>query len=132
MWIFDQSQLRYYRIQLFRLGAIFLYNIYKVIKNTINFFYLTNDFVTVFISRQLIVCLTEFSLVTMIQDSNSIRHYQKLTDSMVDLYRRGYRFEEIRMYMDGYLSCLRQTDIVEAYHINRLGRRNFSFLTRSF
>lgn len=64
----------------------------------------------------------------MIQDSKSIRHYQKLTDSMVDLYRRGYRFEEIRMYMDGYLSCLRQSDLIEAYHINRLEEETFRFL----
>lgn len=64
----------------------------------------------------------------MLQNSKSIRHYQKLTDSMVDLYRRGYRFEEIRLYMDGYLSCLRQTDLIEAYHINQLEEETFRFL----
>ena len=64
----------------------------------------------------------------MLQDSKSIRHYQKITDSMVDLYRRGYRFEEIRLYMDGYLSCLRQTNAVENYYINRLEEEAFRFL----
>ena len=64
----------------------------------------------------------------MLQNSQSIRHYQKLTDSMVDLHRRGYRFEEIRMYMDGYLSCLRQIDLIEAYHIHRLEEEAFRFL----
>ena len=64
----------------------------------------------------------------MLQDSKSIRYYQKLTDSMVDLHRRGYRFEEIRMYMDGYLSCLRQTDLIEAYHVHRLEEEAFRFL----
>jgi hypothetical protein len=64
----------------------------------------------------------------MLQNNQSIRHYQKITDSMVDLYRRGYRFEEIRMYMDGYLSCLRQTDLIEAYHIHRLEEETFRFL----
>ena len=64
----------------------------------------------------------------MFQDSKSIRYYQKLTDSMVDLHRRGYRFEEIRMYMDGFLSCLRQTNIIEAYHVHRLEEEAFRFL----
>ena len=64
----------------------------------------------------------------MLQDNKSIRHYQKLTDSMVDLSRRGYRFEEIRMFMDGYLSCLRQTDLIEAYHVHRLEEEAFRFL----
>ncbi len=64
----------------------------------------------------------------MLQDSKSIRYYQKLTDSMVDLHRRGYRFEEIRMYMDGFLSCLRQTNIIEAYHVHRLEEEAFRFL----
>ena len=64
----------------------------------------------------------------MLQNSQSIRHYQKLTDSMVDLHRRGYRFEEIRMYMDGYLSCLRQANLIEAYHIHRLEEEAFRFL----
>jgi hypothetical protein len=64
----------------------------------------------------------------MLQEHQTIRHYQKLTDGMVDLHRRGYRFEEIRMFMDGYLSCLRQTDLIEAYHIHRLEEDAMRFL----
>ena len=64
----------------------------------------------------------------MLQDSKSIRYYQKLTDSMVDLHRRGYRFEEIGMYMDGFLSCLRQTNLIEAYHVHRIEEEAFRFL----
>ncbi|MDJ0574619.1 MAG: hypothetical protein QNJ65_05575 [Xenococcaceae cyanobacterium MO_234.B1] len=64
----------------------------------------------------------------MLQDSQSIRHYQKLTDSMVDLWRRGYKFEEIRMYLDGYLACLRQTNTIEPYEIHRLEEEATRFL----
>lgn len=64
----------------------------------------------------------------IIQDSQTIRHYQKLTDSMVDLWNRRYSFEEIRLYMNGYLSCLRQTNTIEPYHINRLEEKALMFL----
>ncbi|HHP7229549.1 MAG TPA: DUF6761 family protein [Xenococcaceae cyanobacterium] len=64
----------------------------------------------------------------MLQDSQSIRHYQKLTDSMVDLWRRGYKFEEIRMYLDGYLSCLKQTNHIEPYQVYRLEAEAMRFL----
>ncbi len=64
----------------------------------------------------------------MLQNSQTIRHYQKLTDSMVDLWGRGYKFEEIRMYINGYLSCLRQTNIIEPYQIHRLEEETMRFL----
>ena len=47
---------------------------------------------------------------------------------MVDLWRRGYKVDEIRLYMDGYISCLRQTQTLEVYHINRLEEKAMSFL----
>ncbi len=56
----------------------------------------------------------------MLQDTQAIRYYQKLTDAMVDLWHRGYRFEEIRAYVDGYLACLRYTNTIEAYLIHRI------------
>lgn len=56
----------------------------------------------------------------MLQDASVIRHYQKLTDAMVELWQRGYRFDDIRMYIDGYLAALRLTNTVEAFHIHRL------------
>ncbi|WP_041620090.1 DUF6761 family protein [Stanieria cyanosphaera] len=64
----------------------------------------------------------------MLQNSQTIRYYQKLTDAMVDLWQRGYRFEEIRMYMEGYLACLRHSNNIEAYQINRLEEEAFRFL----
>jgi len=34
----------------------------------------------------------------MLQDTQSIRYYQRLTDDMVDLWHRGSRFDEIRKF----------------------------------
>ncbi len=64
----------------------------------------------------------------ILQNSQSIRHYQKLTDSMVDLWHRRYSFEEIKLYLDGYISCLRYSEAIEAYHINRLEEKALRFL----
>ena len=64
----------------------------------------------------------------ILQDSRSIRHYQKLTDSMVDLWERRYTLEEIKLYMDGYIACLRQTNEIEAYVIHRLEEEVMRFL----
>lgn len=64
----------------------------------------------------------------MLTDSQIIRYYQKLTDSLVDLWHRGRRYEELRMYMDGYIACLRHTNALEAYQINRLEEEAFRFL----
>ncbi len=64
----------------------------------------------------------------MITDTLAIKHYQKLTDGMVDLWHRGSRYEELRVYMDGYLTCLRQTNIIEPYLIHRLEEETFRFL----
>ncbi len=67
----------------------------------------------------------------MLQDRQSIRYYQKLTDAMVDLWHRGYRLEEIRMYMQGYISCLRQTNTLEIYLVHRLEEEALRFLRDS-
>ena len=64
----------------------------------------------------------------ILQDPKSIRHYQKITDGMVDLYRRRYSFEEIRLYMDGYIACLRNSDSIEQYLIHRLEEQALRFL----
>jgi hypothetical protein len=64
----------------------------------------------------------------ILHDNQSIRHYQKLTDGMVDLWQRRYSFEEIRLYMDGYIACLRYSDAIEAYHIHRLEEEALRFL----
>ena len=64
----------------------------------------------------------------ILQDSQSIRHYQKLTDGMVNLWRRRYSFEEIRLYMDGYIACLRYSEAIEPYLIHRLEEESLRFL----
>jgi hypothetical protein len=64
----------------------------------------------------------------MLQDNQSVRHYQKVTDGMVDLWNRGYGWEEIRFYLDGYLACLRHSNVIEAYLIHRLEEEAFRFL----
>ena len=64
----------------------------------------------------------------ILQDSQTIRYYQKITDAMVDLWRRRYSFEEIKLYVDGYIACLRQTNSIELYQINRLEEETLSFL----
>jgi hypothetical protein len=56
----------------------------------------------------------------MLQDTQTIRHYQKLTDGLVDMWNRGYRFSELRLYLDGYLAALRHASALEPYLINRL------------
>ncbi|GAB4368375.1 MAG: hypothetical protein Kow00121_07400 [Elainellaceae cyanobacterium] len=56
----------------------------------------------------------------MLQDAQSIRYYQRLTDALVDLWNRGYRSEELRHYMDGYIAALRHSDAIEPYLIHRL------------
>lgn len=64
----------------------------------------------------------------MLTDTLAIRYYQKLTDGMVDLWNRGSRYEELRVYMEGYLACLRQTNVIEGYLIHRLEEEAFRFL----
>ncbi|KKI98919.1 DUF6761 family protein [Prochlorothrix hollandica] len=56
----------------------------------------------------------------MLQDATTIRHYQRLTDAMVALWERGYRFDDLRLYLDGYLAALRSTSHLEAYEVHRL------------
>ncbi|MEY3867448.1 MAG: DUF6761 family protein [Microcoleaceae cyanobacterium] len=56
----------------------------------------------------------------MLQDTRTIRHYQKLTDALVEMWNRGYRYDDIRLYLDGYLAALRHTNAIEPYLINRL------------
>jgi hypothetical protein len=64
----------------------------------------------------------------MLTDSQIIRYYQKLTDAMVDLWHRGERFEQIRLYMEGFISCLHHTKCLEAYQIHRLEEEAYRFL----
>ncbi|MCC5599618.1 DUF6761 family protein [Nostoc favosum] len=56
----------------------------------------------------------------MLQDTQSIRYYQRLTDAFVELWNRGYRTDDMRMYLDGYLAALRHGNILEPILIHRL------------
>lgn len=64
----------------------------------------------------------------MLTDTLTIRHYQKLTDSLVDLWQKGYRHQDLQMYLGGYVSCLRQTNALEAYLVHRLEEEALRFL----
>jgi hypothetical protein len=56
----------------------------------------------------------------MLQDAITIRYYQRLTDALVEQWNRGYRYDELRLYLDGYLAALRQSNALEPYLIHRL------------
>jgi hypothetical protein len=56
----------------------------------------------------------------MLQDTKTIRFYQGLTDDLVDLWQRGYRFDDLQVYLDGYLSALRDANSIEPFQIHRL------------
>ena len=56
----------------------------------------------------------------MLQDTQTIRYYQRLTDAFVELWNRGYRLDDMRMYLDGYLAALRHSNMIEPYWIHRL------------
>ncbi|HEY9822620.1 MAG TPA: DUF6761 family protein [Candidatus Sericytochromatia bacterium] len=56
----------------------------------------------------------------MLQDTQTIRYYQQLTDALVFMWNRGYRFDDLRLYIDGYLAALRHSNALESYLIHRL------------
>jgi hypothetical protein len=56
----------------------------------------------------------------MLQTTESIRYYQKMVDALVEMWYRGYRFDDLRLYLDGYLAALRATNALEAYQVNKL------------
>lgn len=56
----------------------------------------------------------------MLRDTQTIRYYQKLTDALVEQWNRGYRFDDLRMYVDGYLAAMRHSNAIEPFLVNRL------------
>lgn len=64
----------------------------------------------------------------MLTDTQAIRHYQRLTDAMVELWQRGSRYDDLRLYTEGYISCLRHTNSLEPYLINRLEEEIFRYM----
>lgn len=67
----------------------------------------------------------------MLQDARSVRYYQRITDSFVDQWNRGYRTEELRLYLEGYIAALRHADAIEPYLINRLEQEALRYLLDS-
>ncbi|MBD2099706.1 hypothetical protein H6F94_02160 [Leptolyngbya sp. FACHB-261] len=64
----------------------------------------------------------------MLQDTQTIRHYQRLTDDLAELWSRGYRTDELRLFTNGYLAALRTSNVVEPYAIHRLEEEALRFL----
>jgi hypothetical protein len=70
----------------------------------------------------------EINTAVMLQDTQTIRYYQRLTDAFAELWNRGYRTDDMRMYLDGYLAALRQSNVIEPYLIHRLEEEASRFL----
>lgn len=68
----------------------------------------------------------------MLQDTQTIRYYQKLTDALVEMWNRGHRSDDLRLYLDGYLAALRQGNAIEPYLIHRLEEEATRFLYDPF
>ena len=64
----------------------------------------------------------------MLQDARSVRYYQRITDSFVDHWYRGYRTDDLRLYLEGYIAALRHADALEPYQINHLETEAMRFL----
>lgn len=64
----------------------------------------------------------------MLQDARAIRYYQRLTDALTEQWNRGYRTDELRLYVEGYLAALRHADALEPYLIHRLEEEILRFL----
>jgi hypothetical protein len=64
----------------------------------------------------------------MLQDALSVRFYQRITDALVDQWNRGYRTDELRLYLDGYLAAMRHADAVEPFQIHRIEEEAIRFL----
>ncbi|MBO9999116.1 MAG: hypothetical protein J7641_08940 [Cyanobacteria bacterium SID2] len=64
----------------------------------------------------------------MLQDAATIRHYQILTDRFVTLWNQGYRQDDLRLYLDGYLNALKQGNVIEPILVHRLEEEVWRFL----
>lgn len=64
----------------------------------------------------------------ILQDARTIRYYQRITDTLVDHWNRGYRTDELRLYLEGYLTALRHSAAIEPYLINHLEQAVMRYL----
>ncbi len=64
----------------------------------------------------------------MLQDYRLIRNYQAMTDAMVDMWQRGYRSDDLRLIIDGYILALRTQSTFEPFELRRLEDEAIRFL----
>ena len=64
----------------------------------------------------------------MLQDARVIRYYQRITDTLVDYWNKGYRSDELRLYLEGYVTSLRHSGAIESYLIHKLEQEALRFL----
>ena len=64
----------------------------------------------------------------MLQDARVIRYYQRINDTLVDYWNKGYRTDELRLYLEGYIASMRHSGAVESYLINQLEQEAIRFL----
>ncbi|WP_242025632.1 DUF6761 family protein, partial [Leptolyngbya sp. FACHB-36] len=48
--------------------------------------------------------------------------------ALVDLWNRGYRFDDLRLYVDGYLAALKHSSSLEPFLIHRLEEEIIRYL----
>ncbi|MBC8120559.1 MAG: hypothetical protein H7Y22_01830 [Gemmatimonadaceae bacterium] len=56
----------------------------------------------------------------MLQDPKTIRYYQRLSDTLSELWRRGYRSQELQLFRDGFITALRYGQELDSGQIYRL------------
>ncbi len=64
----------------------------------------------------------------MITDPLTIRNYQKITDSLVDMSQKGYSRDELRLFIDGFVAALRLNNSLDVTLIHRLESEAVRFL----
>ncbi|AGY60470.1 DUF6761 family protein [Gloeobacter kilaueensis] len=64
----------------------------------------------------------------MLQDPKTIRYYQRLSDTLVELWRRRYRNEELRLFAEGFITALRYSQELDPAQILRLEQEILSFM----
>ncbi|MBE9102708.1 DUF6761 family protein [Vacuolonema iberomarrocanum] len=64
----------------------------------------------------------------MLQDAQTIRYYQRITDALQEQWNRGYRYDDLRLYLDGYLAALHHANAIEPYLIHRLEEETLRYL----
>ncbi len=64
----------------------------------------------------------------MLQDPQTIRYYQRLSDTLTELWRRRYRSEELRLFADGFITAMRYSQDLDPAQVNRLEQEINDFL----